>query len=262
MALRKIIEIDEAKCNGCGLCVPNCAEGAIQIIDGKAKLIDDIYCDGLGACLGHCPEGALNVIERDAGEFDEEAVIELLASQGKTFTPQAAHQEPVKQENPHNHGHHGHGGGCPGSRMLKFDEPASQSKGEAVSSGDIEIKIKPQLRQWPVQLKLLPVNAPYFQNADLLVTADCVPFAYPNYHLDLLKGKAVVVGCPKLDDVQLYTDKLTQIIQLNNLKSITVAYMEVPCCQGIVMAVDTAVKRANSSVKVNKVKISLQGEKI
>lgn len=266
MALRKIIEIDEAKCNGCGLCVPNCAEGAIQIIDGKAKLVDDIYCDGLGACLGHCPEGALNVIERDADEFDEEAVIELLASQGRTFTPQA-HQEPVVEKAPQHpqhdhHGHHGHGGGCPGSRMLQFDKPASEGKGEAVSSGDIEIKIKPQLRQWPVQLKLLPVNAPYFKNADLLVTADCVPFAYPNYHLDLLKGKALAVGCPKLDDVQLYTDKLTQIIAENNLKSITVAYMEVPCCQGIVMAVETAVKRANSSLKINKVKLSLQGEKI
>jgi len=276
MALRKIIEIDEAKCNGCGLCVPNCAEGAIQIIDGKAKLIDDIYCDGLGACLGHCPEGALNVIERDAAEFDEEAVIELLASQGRTFTPQA-HQEPVKtavQEpsvqghhghNSHghkSHGHHGHGGGCPGSRMLQFDKPSISAKSEAVSNDDIEIKIKPQLRQWPVQLKLIPVNAPYFKNADLLVTADCVPFAYPNYHLDLLKGKAVVVGCPKLDDVQLYTDKLTQIIEQNDLKSITVAFMEVPCCQGIVMAVDKAVERANSKVKVNKIKISLQGEKI
>ena len=265
MALRKIIEIDEAKCNGCGLCVPNCAEGAIQIIDGKAKLIDDIYCDGLGACLGHCPEGALNVIERDADEFDEAAVIELLASQGRTFTPQADHQEPVKvaaQASNHGHGHHGHGGGCPGSRMLQFDKPSTSSKGEAVSSGDIEIKIKPQLRQWPVQLKLLPVNAPYFKNADLLVTADCVPFAYPNYHLDLLKDKAVVVGCPKLDDVQLYTDKLTQIIEQNDLKSITVAFMEVPCCQGIVMAVEKAVERANSNVKVNKVRISLQGEKI
>ncbi|AKL94263.1 4Fe-4S ferredoxin, iron-sulfur binding domain-containing protein [Clostridium aceticum] len=248
MAVRKIIEINEEKCDGCGLCVPNCAEGAIQIIDGKAKLVSDIYCDGLGACLGHCPQDALKIIEREAPEFDEEAVEELLKQQGKS-TPQ-----------PHNHQHH-HGGGCPGSRMMKFDEENTSSEA-VISSGDIEIKIKPQLKQWPVQLKLVPVNAPYFENADLLVTADCVPFAYPNYHLDLLKGKAVVVGCPKLDDIEFYTDKLAQIIASNHIKSVTVAYMEVPCCQGIVRAVDIAVAKANKAVKVNKVKISLQGQKL
>ncbi|KAB3529280.1 ATP-binding protein [Alkaliphilus serpentinus] len=259
MAIRKIIEINEEKCNGCGLCVPNCAEGAIQIIDGKAKLVSDIYCDGLGACLGHCPEDALKIVEREADEFDEEAVEELLKSQGKTFTPQ--------QQSNHNHhqGHHGHshhGGGCPGSRMMNFSKDSEATAAEGVSSGDIEIKIKPQLKQWPVQLKLVPVNAPYFQNADLLITADCVPFAYPNYHLDLLKNKAVVVGCPKLDDLEFYVDKLTQIIEMNNLKSVTVAYMEVPCCQGIVMAAETAIRRSGKAVELTKIKIGIQGQKL
>ncbi len=251
MAIREIIEIDESKCNGCGLCVPNCAEGAIQIVDGKAKLINDIYCDGLGACLGHCPEGALKIIERVAEEFDEEAVTALLTSQGKTLHSQPQHQ-------PHDHGH---GGGCPGSRMMSLkDEPTSTAT--TVGNNDIEIKIKSQLKQWPVQLKLAPVKAPYFENADLLVTADCVPFAYPNYHLDILKGKSVVVGCPKLDDIDFYTNKLTEMVRENNLRSITVAYMEVPCCMGIVMAVEQAVKNAQVTVPVNKIKISLQGQRL
>lgn len=279
MAIRKIIEINEEKCDGCGLCVPNCAEGAIQIIDGKAKLVSDIYCDGLGACLGHCPQDALKIIEREADEFDEEAVEELLNSQGKTFKPMNAAQHNHHEDHDcgcssketaapapapmaaKGHHQHGHGGGCPGSRMMKFDEVNTAAEA-TVSSGDIEVKIKPQLKQWPVQLKLVPVHAPYFENADLLVTADCVPFAYPNYHLDLLKGKAVVVGCPKLDDIEFYTNKLTEIIEVNNLKSVTVAYMEVPCCQGIVRAVDIAVARANKDVKVNKVKIGIRGEKL
>jgi len=268
MAMRKIIQIDEEKCNGCGLCVPNCAEGAIQIIDGKAKVIDDKYCDGLGACLGHCPEDALHIIEREAAEFDEEAVEELLNSQGKSLND---HKEEEKHghhghgHHGHHHGHegHGHGGGCcPGSKMMDFKKEAPKTEATAVGDGDIEINIKPQLKQWPVQLKLVPVNAPYFEKADLLVTADCVPFAYPNYHLDLLKGKAVVVGCPKLDDLEFYVEKLTKIIESNSLKSVTVAYMEVPCCQGIVMAVDKAVRRANVDVEVKKIKIGLQGQKM
>ncbi|WP_026477139.1 ATP-binding protein [Alkaliphilus transvaalensis] len=272
MAIRKIIQIDEEKCNGCGLCVPNCAEGAIQIIDGKAKLIHDKYCDGLGACLGHCPEDALLIIERDADEFDEEAVEALLNSQGKSLKDhqqEDGHHGHHGHHGNHGHGHHGHshhghggGGCCPGSKMMDFKEDKVVEETAVVSSGDIEVKIKPQLRQWPVQLKLVPVNAPYFEKADLLVTADCVPFAYPNYHIDLLKGKAVVVGCPKLDDLEFYIEKLTKMIATNDLKSVTVAYMEVPCCQGIVMAVDEAIKRANVSIPVSKVKIGLQGQKL
>lgn len=261
MAVREIIEIDESKCNGCGLCVPNCAEGAIQIVNGKAKLVNDIYCDGLGACLGHCPEGALKIVKREAADFDEEAVEILLKSQGRpSLSNQQGHGHGHHGAHPsHAHHHHG-GGGCPGSRMMEFKK-APEPQGASYDNGDVEIKIKSQLRQWPVQLNLVPVNAPYFQNADLLVTADCVPFAYPNYHLDLLKGKALAVGCPKLDDLNHYIDKLTAMIEANHLKSITVAYMEVPCCMGLVMAVKQAVQNANKEIPVKLVKIGLQGEK-
>lgn len=256
MAVRNIIKIDEDKCNGCGLCVPNCVEGAIQIIGGKARLVKDSYCDGLGACLGHCPQDALHIIERDADEFDEEGALDFAnkmdeaRANSKNFRAQhaAAHS-------------HAHAGGCPGSRMMSFENEESDTKAATVSTGDIEIKIKPQLRQWPVQLNLVPVQAPYFENTDLLVTADCVPFAYANYHIDLLKGKAVVVGCPKLDDVEYYTEKLTDIVASNNLKSITVAFMEVPCCGGIVRAVEAAVANSGKNIPVNKVRIGIKGDR-
>ncbi|MCX7923452.1 MAG: 4Fe-4S binding protein [Clostridia bacterium] len=257
MAIRKIIKIDEERCDGCGLCVPNCAEGAIQIIDGKAKLVKDSYCDGLGACLGHCPQDALHIIEREADDFNEEEAMEFVK---KTRGEAPKHNHAPAHQPVHHHHHHG-GGGCPGSRMMMLNnDKADTSKAKAVSSDDIEVKIKPQLRQWPVQLSLVPVNAPYFNNADLLVTADCVPFAYPNYHLDLLKGKAVVIGCPKLDDLEFYIEKLTDIIESNNLKSITVAHMEVPCCSGIVRAVDVALQRSGKDVPVTKVRIGINGE--
>lgn len=267
MAVRKIILIDENKCNGCGLCVPNCVEGAIQIIDGKAKLVKDEYCDGLGACLGHCPQDALNVIEREAPDFDEEAAM-----------AHAHHTVPDKHQHHNEHHdehhevskhsmatekdeHHHHSGGCPGSKVMRLDRDNCNSAAETVSSVDVEIKIKPQLRQWPVQLNLVPVNAPYFNNADLLVTADCVPFAYPDYHLGLLKGKIVVIGCPKLDDIEHYIDKLTQIVTNNDLKSITVAFMEVPCCMGIVRAVNTAVANSRKNIPVHLIRIGIDGSR-
>jgi NAD-dependent dihydropyrimidine dehydrogenase PreA subunit len=252
MAVRKIIKIDEEKCNGCGLCVPNCVEGAIQIIDGKAKLVKDSYCDGLGACLGHCPQDALEIIEREADEFDEEEAMKFAARIKQNSQKEKA--VPV-----HHHG----GGGCPGSRMMVLKpESNAAAKASSVSSDDVEVTIKPQLRQWPVQLSLVPVNAPYFENADLLVTADCVSVAYANYQLDLLKGKAVVMGCPKLDDLEHYIDKLTQIIENNNLKSITVAFMQVPCCSGIVRAVDIALQRSGKNVPLTKVKIGINGSRM
>ncbi len=248
MAVRKIVHIDEEKCNGCGLCVPSCAEGAIKIIDGKAKLIGDNLCDGLGACLGDCPEGAILMIERDAAEFDEEAVKEHLDKERK----------PKLQNSHENHGH-GHGG-CPGSKLRSFNQENKAATAAEISQGDIEIKIKSQLTQWPVQLMLVPPTAPYFQDADLLVTADCVPFAYPNYHLELLKGKKVVIGCPKLDDVAFYAEKLTQILKMNNIRSVTVAFMEVPCCTGIVRAVEKAVADAGNTVPIKRVRIGLEGQ--
>jgi len=235
--IRKIVHIDEEKCNGCGLCIPNCAEGAIKIIDGKAKLVSDKLCDGLGACLGHCPQGAITIIEREAEEFDEQAV-------------HAATHRTQHHSVPHPFG------GCPGSRMRMFEDTEEQND-EGPEPGQ-----KSQLRQWPVQLMLVPVNAPYFKNADLLITADCVPFAYADYHADLLKGKKVVVGCPKLDDIHYYSEKLTEIIKNNDLKSITVAYMEVPCCMGIVMAAERAIAASGKDIPLNKVQISIDGHKI
>jgi len=258
MAIRNIIKIEEEKCNGCGLCVPNCVEGAIQIIGGKARLVKDSYCDGLGACLGHCPMDALHVIERDADEFDEEGALDFAKKMDE-----AKQKSQNSRLNQRHQKVHQHGGGCPGSRMMSFDnnDDTGNSSATTVANGDVEIKIKSQLRQWPVQLSLVPVNAPYFENADLLVTADCVPLAYPNYHLDLLKGKAVVMGCPKLDDIQEYTNKLTDIVNSNNLKSITIAYMEVPCCGGIVRAVETAVANSGKDVPVIKLRIGIRGDR-
>jgi Fe-S-cluster-containing hydrogenase component 2 len=253
MAMRKIVHINEEKCNGCGLCVPSCAEGAIKIIDGKAKLLSDNLCDGLGACLGDCPQGAIEITERDAAEFDEAAVKTHLEKEGKTMNNHHDHHA-------HAQGGHHHGGGCPGSRMMEINRQEKQQTSASVSSDDIEVKIKPQLSQWPVQLMLVPQNAPYFEGADLLITADCVPFAYPNYHLDLLKGKKVVVGCPKLDDVQYYVEKLTGIIKGNNINSVTVAYMEVPCCGGIVRAAEQALEDSGKNIPLNKVKIGINGE--
>lgn len=261
MALRKIVNIDEEKCNGCGVCVPSCAEGAIKIINGKAKLIADNLCDGLGACLGDCPQGAITVTEREADEFDEEAVKNHLEAEGKTPVHHAAPQSeaPKSAPAPVHHHHHG-GGGCPGSRAMAINRESNAAASAAVSSGDIEVKIKPQLSQWPVQLMLVPERAPYFENADLLVTADCVPFAYPNYHLDLLKGKKVVVGCPKLDDIQHYAEKLENIIKNNAINSVTVAFMEVPCCGGIVRATELALAESGKNIPLHKVRIGINGD--
>ncbi|WZL72861.1 4Fe-4S binding protein [Clostridiaceae bacterium 35-E11] len=246
MAKRQIVHIDEDKCNGCGVCVPSCAEGAIKIINGKAKLIADHLCDGLGACLGDCPQDAITIIERDADAFDEEAVQQHLRQESK----QKVSAQGVK---------HHHGGGCPGSQIKIFKDENKSPKIVAADQ-DLEIKIKSQLRQWPVQLALVPPTAPYLQGADLLVTADCVPFAYPNYHLDLLKGKKVVVGCPKLDHVEAYVQKLTQIIQQNELNSITVAFMEVPCCTGIVRTVEKAIENAQKDIRLQRIRIGIEGE--
>ncbi|KGG80708.1 4Fe-4S ferredoxin [Caloranaerobacter azorensis H53214] len=243
MAIRKIVQIDEEKCNGCGLCVPGCAEGAIKIVNGKAKLVADNLCDGLGNCIGHCPQGAIKIIEREADEFDEEAVEKHLSN--------------IKAEGVHVH----HGGGCPGSRAMTINRKEEVDDKVIAASQDIEIKIKPQLSQWPVQLMLVPERASYWDGKELLVTADCVPFAYPNYHLDLLKGKSVVVGCPKLDNIGYYIEKLTNIIKYNDIKGIQVAYMEVPCCRGMVMAVDEAVRRSGKNIEVKKIEISIDGRK-
>jgi ferredoxin len=239
MTARKIVKIDEERCNGCGLCIPNCAEGALQIIDGKAKLIGDKFCDGLGACLGHCPQDAIIVTEREAEAFDEEAV-EILLSKKPGFKPEPKSQPAFI--------------GCPSSGAMHFK--AAGPKDEA---GSHQPSVS-MLSHWPVQLKLVPVNATYFEGADLLIAADCVPFAYPDFHHDFLKGKAVVVGCPKLDDIRFYTEKLTEIFRTNSIRSITLPFMEVPCCFGLVKAVEEALKASGKNIPLKKVKIGIRGD--
>jgi len=281
MSKRSIIKIDENKCNGCGLCIPNCPEGALQMIDGKARLISDLFCDGLGACIGHCPEGAITIEEREAEPYNEKKVMENIIKQGKNVIK--AHLEHLKEhgegnflkealnvlkekgiENPlgkqakekkHVHAHHAHEGGCPGSRVMDFRETHRSENKIKVPKGTSELK------QWPVQIKLVPAFAPYLQNADLLIAADCVPFAYPDFHTDLLKDKIVLVGCPKLDDADFYTDKLTQIFKNNEIKSVTCAHMEVPCCFGLIKIVKDALSNSGKDVPFHDVTISIKGEK-
>jgi ferredoxin len=250
MAARKIVKIEEEKCNGCGLCIPNCAEGALQIIDGKAKLISDKFCDGLGACLGHCPQDAITVSEREAEEFDETAVEALLRKEKGAKTLPQSELKSLSQPQPQPASF----GGCPSSRAMQFK--AAQS----AIGGDSSQPSASMLSHWPVQLKLVPVNAPYFRDADLLVAADCVPFAYPDFHRDFLKGKAVVVGCPKLDDIDFYIEKLTGIFKTNSIRSVTVPFMEVPCCFGLVRAIEEALKASGKNIPLKKVKIGIQGE--
>ncbi len=244
--LRKIVTIDPDKCNGCGDCVPSCAEGAITIINGKAVLAAENLCDGLGACLGECPMDAITVEEREADDFDETAVKKHLAAQGRP-APAHAPQPAVAA-------HHHAGGGCPGSRAMSFDRP--QESTPAAESGSRQS----QLGQWPVQLSLVSTSAPYFQGADLLITADCVPVAYAGYHEDFLKGKALVMGCPKLDDNQFYTQKLTELFCKSDVKSITVLKMEVPCCGGIAMAAQQALAASGKQIPFKIVTIGIKGD--
>ncbi len=254
--IREIVRIDEEKCNGCGDCVPGCAEGAIQIINGKAKLVADNLCDGLGACLGHCPMGAITIERRDADEFDEAAVEEHL----EKFAA------PSVSAHGHSHGHSGcpsaqvrsfavpagHGGGCPSVQVKRF---AGQ---DAVSN---EAGSRPsQLRQWPVQMHLVPPTAPFLKDADLLLAADCVPFAYADFHKDFLKDKALLIGCPKLDDGQAYLQKLTAMLQGNDIRSLTVLHMEVPCCSGLIAIVRQALAACGKEIPLETIRIGIQGE--
>ncbi len=276
MAKRKIIKIDEAKCTGCGLCIPNCPEGAMQVIDGKARLISDLFCDGLGACLGHCPEGAITIEEREAVPYDEKEVMKNIVKGGPGVIK--AHLYHLREHGetgylnqalgflkknkiavPSEGSGDGHGhSGCPGSRMLDLGKP---SKKPAPSTGIRETR-EPQLSNWPVQIKLVPANAPYFKGADILVAADCVPFAYPEFHEKLLKGKVLLVGCPKLDDIELYKDKIAEIIRSNNIRSIAYAHMEVPCCFGLVGAIQEAIELSGKSVPFKELVISIRGERL
>jgi NAD-dependent dihydropyrimidine dehydrogenase PreA subunit len=268
---RKIVQIDEAKCDGCGQCIPACAEGAIALVGGKARLSSDVLCDGLGACLGDCPQGAITVIERDAEAFDEIAVKAHLARGGRAAPSHAHAGALAAAPRPaaaaasaarlpvFGHGTSPEGGGCPGSRSMTLPRrglavvPAVP--GPSLPAAGAESR----LGQWPVQLHLVPVNAPYFRGADLLVAADCVPFAYPRFHEDLLAGHAVVVGCPKLDDLQAYVDKLGCIFATNDIKSVTVARMEVPCCGGISMAARKGLAAVHKDIPLRDVVVGVDG---
>jgi NAD-dependent dihydropyrimidine dehydrogenase PreA subunit len=240
-ALRKIIEIDEGLCNGCGECVRACAEGAIQIIDGKARLVADSYCDGLGACLGECPTGALKVIEREADDFDEEAAerhVKTKAQKEKTAAPPMAC-------------------GCPSSQVQCFGSPLLRHED---NEPDIQASAASALSHWPIQIRLVPPTAPFLQGAHLLVAADCTPVAYPRFHRDFLQGKVVMVGCPKFDDAQAYIQRFAAIFKEADIKGITVVVMEVPCCQGLPVIVKKGMELAGKSIPLEQITISRRGE--
>lgn len=229
--IRKIITIDESKCNGCGLCAEACHEGAIGMINGKAKLLRDDYCDGLGDCLPVCPTNAISFEEREAADYDRSAIQANMTV--------------------HNHSHSSHG--CPGSAVRSLKVPPERS----ASSADISETFS-ELRQWPVQIKLAPVNVPYFDGADLLIAADCTAFAYGNFHKAFMKGKIVLIGCPKLDNTD-YSEKLSAIITSNDIKSITVTRMEVPCCGGIEQAASAAIASSGKDIPLKIVTIGIDG---
>lgn len=257
--LRDVVIIDEELCDGCGLCVPACAEGALRIVNGKARLMAERLCDGMGACLGHCPRGAIRIERREAEAFSE------TARNVAGHAPPQPH--PAGIEQPRAAGCPGssspHGGGCPGARLNVWNAVPGSSHGPGAG---VERPARPSsaqpsaLTHWPVQLRLLPPTAPMLRRARLLVAADCVPFAYAGFHADLLAGRAVVVGCPKLDDRAEQIERLSAIIAQNELDEITVAHMQVPCCTGILHAVLEARQRAGSRVPVISVVIGIHGD--
>lgn len=279
MAKRKIINIDEEKCNGCGQCIPNCPEGALKVIDGKVRLISDLFCDGLGACIGYCPEDAITIEEREAQVYNEKKVMENIVKQGdNTIKEHLLHLKNHNQEdylkkavnflnekgikNPLNESETTKSNmscpptsGCPGTKAIDFTEkkePSGKTK-------DIPKSVS-QLRQWPIQIKLVPPNAPYLKNADLLIAADCVPFVYPDFHSKFLKGKILLIGCPKLDDAEFYKEKITQILKNNDIKSITCIHMEVPCCFGLENIIKSAISESDKVISYAKITIGIKGE--
>jgi len=233
--VRKIVRIDEDKCNGCGACVPACAEGALQIIDGKAKLISEKYCDGFGTCLGECPQGAITVEERVAEEFDEGATKLHLDKDNHNMDELPC--------------------GCPSATVTQFE------RHETTGATPIEAtNQRSMLSHWPVQLTLVPPTAPFLQGADVVLAADCVPFAYAGFHQDFLKEHALLVACPKLDDFQAHLKKLTDILSRSSVKSLTVVYMEVPCCSGLVNMVKQAMQLSGKDIPLKEATIGIKGD--
>jgi len=236
MAVRNIVKLDEDKCTGCGLCVTACAEGAIKIVNGKARLVSDSYCDGLGACLGHCPEGAITIEPREADEFDEKAVQAHLA--------QPPHEPPSFV--------------CPGLAAHQWQKQEASKPAPDTDAAEIPS----QLHHWPVQLTLVAPTAPQFAGADLLLVADCVPVAVGDFHRRFLKDHSIIIGCPKLDDAQAYIEKLAQIVRSNDLRSLMVVHMEVPCCSGLTRVAREAIARSGKAMSFLDITVSLRGSMI
>ena len=238
--LRQIVRIDEEKCDGCGMCVPSCVEGALRIVDGKAKLISETYCDGLGACLGECPLDAITIEEVEAEQFNEEAVALHLESTRR-----------VEPERPR---------GCPGSAVSQFRSAAAVVAAPAVPTAPTSAPEPSTLGHWPVQLTLVPPTAPFLQGADVVLAAHCVPFAYSSFHQDFLKDRALLIACPKLDDFTAHTAKLTAILSQSDVKSVTVLHMEVPCCSGLVHMARQAIQFSGKNVPLRDVTIGVRGD--
>jgi ferredoxin len=271
--LRKIIKIDEDKCDGCGECVPNCHEGALQIIDNKARLISDLFCDGLGACIGHCPQDAISIEEREAEPYDEKKVMEYIVSGGENviiahlkhlldhkefgfFDEAINYLEENNIENPLNSSEEAprepEACGCPGSQELNI---------KINDNGKEDGKRSSHLRQWPIQMHLISPYAQYYKNSHLLLAADCVGFAYPDFHKDFLNGKSIAIACPKLDtNKQVYLEKLTAMIKDSNLQSITVMIMQVPCCGGLMQLAKDAIDLAGIEIPIKLIVIGVRGE--
>ncbi|MBY9015695.1 MAG: 4Fe-4S binding protein [Candidatus Lokiarchaeota archaeon] len=242
--IRKIIEIDEELCTGCGNCVVDCAEGALKIIDGKAKVINDVFCDGLGACISGCPENALQIIEREAAEFDEVAVEEYLETMKNKVELEQVKQIVADQS---------HQCGCPSSQTMVFNEPKVQN--------EMTGKISSTLRQWPVQMHLINPNAPYYQGADVLIAADCVGYSYGDFHRDFMSSKSIAIACPKLDQgKEDYIEKIKSLIDGAKINTLTVAIMEVPCCSGLLALAQEGAKRASRKVPIKYVVIDIKGD--
>ena len=281
MAKRSIIKIDEEKCNGCGECIPNCPEGALQIIDGKAHLISDLFCDGLGACIGHCPQGAIIVEEREAEQYRERKVMENIIKQGKNVIK--AHLEHLKEHNQDEylgqaidflkkrniaiplreeplHASHSHIStfpGCPGSKTLDLREEDE----EPIEANEKIVKSQSQLRQWPIQLHLVSPVAPYYQGADVLLVADCVAYALGGFHSDYLRGKSIAIACPKLDQGQdTYIQKIKSWIDDARINTLTVITMQVPCCRGLLQLAKEAAGKAKRQVPIKCIVVDLRGE--
>lgn len=251
--VRRIIQIDEDKCNGCGACASACHEGAIGMVNGKAKLLRDDYCDGLGDCLPTCPTGAIQFVEREAAAYDEEAVKENMKKRAaknidKSEILGTQSNQPSQLS-----------GGCPGSRMRTLRQ---QAEADVVIPENVsDERPVSQLAQWPCQIKLVPTNAPYFNGAKLLIAADCTAYAYANMHREFMRGKVTIIGCPKLDDID-YSEKLTTIIRDNDIKEVTIVRMEVPCCGGLEMAAKKAIQDSGKFLPWQVVTISIDGKKL